>query len=121
MKSTPLPSARAVQTCTGTVSTIARSWASDGLRSASVFTLSSCIWPLSLLPAHGDFARQLDVLPGQLLEHAVDRLRTRVELGRPAVRCDAPRKIALDNCGCGAADFVHLEKKRAANHPPERG
>jgi hypothetical protein len=44
---------------------------------------------LLCLPAHGDLALQLGVLPGKLLKHAVDCLCKSVEFARSAWRCDA--------------------------------
>ena len=41
------------------------------------------------LPAHGDFALQLHVLPGKLLKHAVDCSRERFEFVRSAAAYDA--------------------------------
>ena len=71
------------------------------------------------LPAHGDLALQLGVLPGKLLKHAVDGLRKSVEFARSARRCDATREIACDDGRSPAADFMHLEKQGTTNHPPE--
>src|SRR6266568_678619 len=74
---------------------------------------------LLCLPAHGDLALQLHVLPGKLLKHAVDCSRQSVEFVRSPVRWHTTREIAFDDGGCRAADFTHLEKQGATNHPPD--
>ena len=71
------------------------------------------------LPAHGDLALQLRVLPGKLLKHAVDCLRKSVEFARSAARCDAAREIAFDDGRSSAADFMHLGKQGTTNQPRE--
>ena len=74
---------------------------------------------LLCLPAHGDLALQLHVLPGKLLKHAVDGARQRVECVRSTVRWHTTCEIAFDDGGRRAADFLHLEQQRPTNHPPD--
>ena len=47
------------------------------------------------LPAYADFALELHVLCGELLEHAVDCSRKVVEFVRSAAGCDAAREITF--------------------------
>src|SRR5262245_15001000 len=74
---------------------------------------------LLCLPADGDFALQLDILPGKLLKHVVDCARERVEFVRSSARCDAAREIAFNDGRRSAADFIHLGKKRAMTQPAD--
>ena len=71
------------------------------------------------VPAHGHLVLQSQILPGELLEHAVDRLGQRVELGRPAARGHTASEIALGDGRRGTADLVHLRKQGAADHPAD--
>src|SRR5712692_3663237 len=73
------------------------------------------------LPAHGDLAFQCHVLPGELLEHAVDGSGQRVQLVRSAAHGDTTGEIAFDDGGRGAADLTDLEEERTAYDPPDRG
>ena len=64
------------------------------------------------LPAHGDFLLQLHVLPGKLLEHAVDGSRKRVEFVRSAARRDTAREITVTMAD--AVRLISCTSKRSA-------
>src|SRR5439155_460725 len=66
------------------------------------------------VPAHGHLVLQSQILPGELLEHAVDRLGQRVELGRPAARGHTASEIAPSDGPRRTADVVARQDSHAS-------